>query len=324
MASISIVCMTINRPWITTWQKALWAQSAVHLIIADGTASRAAGRQSAKFGELRYTEIALPGSTYLDRLRAASAVVDTEFVALIDDEEAYSALGLRWAAQFLEQNPDYSCVSGAPASLEVRDGRLRLQGWRGRLLDWTSDLDLCHEAPIERIEAMLRENRSANVFYSLTRSQVLQKVATYESHIDFEGWHSGFEYLWTTALLAAGKYRMAHHPFLVRAGGSHARTALREVPLDEEVDALIDWIGISSRDRFISTLDRHREHWGSSSERVRSLPPSRREQFRYPMADYELAINDYLAAFESGTEYHDDLRRIVCVALELHKNLEGN
>lgn len=313
--------MTINRPWITTWQKALWAQSAVHLIIADGTASRVAGRQSAKFGELRYTEIAMPGSTYLERLRAASAAVDTEFVALIDDEEAYSDLGLQRAAQFLERNPDYSCVSGAPANLKVRNEMIYLDGWRGRTTDWTGDLDLSHEAPIERIEEMLRQNRSANVFYSLARSHVLQKVATYESHTDFEGWYAGNEYLWTTALLSAGKYMMAHHPFLVRAGGSHSSMALREEPLNEEIDALIDWTGIASRERFVIAYSRHR---AAANERTRLMPPSRREQFRFPVSDFESAINDYLAAFVSETEYHDDMQRIVRAALGFHKNLEGN
>lgn len=315
---ITIVCLTFNRPWTHEYQRRLWSRHPVHLVIVDGTRSRSAGQESATEGGFRYTYVSSPGRSYLERLGKGASLVDTAFVALLDDEDAYSFTGLQSAARFLTENPDYTCVSGLPAQLTFDRGRVGLSGWRGQM-DWTRGLDLSQDEPIERIETMLHGNRSANVYYSLARSAALKRFVTNPAHLyGFENWAGGAEFLWTFALLSEGKYRIENYPLLVRAGGyaggSREGMTLRQELLHSELEALVGLVGASNADRLSRALAEHHRDYGPSSRSAGYAPASRKSRAKDASAGCQSAVDNYLQELAHDlpgkSHYAADLQRI--------------
>lgn len=237
--SITVICVTYGRRWSTEWQKALWAPYPLDLVFADGSDDLPAGSSSGQAERCRWTKLDMPGSTYFERLQAASLAIRTRHSILIDDEEAYLYSGLLAASQELDRNPQASCAGGSAAYVRRVQRELLVRPFSGRIADWSAPFALEDDDPATRIEQVLSTYRTGNLYYSLVRTHFLKDFCLRAPVQEIEETLIGLEYLWSASLSAAGSYSMGRYPFWLRTGGSQAGSrTLREILSDSEIDAI--------------------------------------------------------------------------------------
>ncbi len=230
-------------------QLVYYANKPVHLIFADGSDTDWGSGASGSIGEMTWEYFRSSGwDTYLHRMSEACSRVKTEFMFLVDDEECILWSGVVQAVEFLKRNPDQACAGGLVAITRSKKQKVSLEPW-GR---FTHKFSLTETSPVQRIVHMMTQNRTANLFYQVTRSSVLRDFADQVSGAKLNGKFLGtWEIIFTSFLISRGKWVMGAYPYWIRSGGSVAPPSSLPKYVDESsaiemADLIILLSGIES------------------------------------------------------------------------------
>jgi len=220
MTLVTAVIMSYNRQDMLRRELVYYANKPVHLIFADGSDTDWGSGASGSIGEMTWEYFRSSGwDTYLQRMSEACSRVKTEFMFLLDDEECILWTGVEKAIEFLKQNPDHACAGGSVAITRFKKQKVLLENW-GR---WCSKFSLTETSSIQRIVHMIDQNRTANLFYQVTRSSVLRGFADQAQEGKLNGKLLGaWEIILTSFVISRGKWVMGAYPYWIRSGGSVA------------------------------------------------------------------------------------------------------
>jgi glycosyltransferase domain-containing protein len=213
----TIVCLSYNRPDALKQLISYYSSSTIHLIIADGSTTPLEPSKllDSKNSNFTCSYLHIPSISAQPRLTAAVKLISTKYCCLIDDSDLILVTGIAKIIHFLDNNPDYSCVSG-DAIYAYHDKIFK----RTNFIPcgyWSSPLKLVGNSS-DRLIKMITQGRSANVFYSITRTEHLIKFPELISNIQYD-FSGSYELLWTAFLCLAGKYEKLDFPYLIRTGG---------------------------------------------------------------------------------------------------------
>lgn len=235
---VSLVCLSIGRSWTLDWQKSYWRGFPVHLIYADGTPVGGQADGAGFEGSFSWEALALPRRSYLERLDAALARCDTEFVALIDDEEVYFFSGINRAIELLDAEQRYSCAGGTVSDARLSAAQFLVRPWAGRLTDWSEPFQLEADDPCVRVARIISMMRTANLYYTVVRTHVLRHIVEGMQKLDLSKTLPGYEIALTAGLAISGTYCMGNYLFWCRMGSSAPHSTLRETLNREEVESI--------------------------------------------------------------------------------------
>ncbi len=224
-----MVILSYERQEYVRRQLLYYADKPLHIVIADGSVAAWRDGTSGTRGQMTWEYFSIPGfDTYEQRLQAAVERVSTEFMFLIDDQECILWTGLIRASDHLRRNPDHSCAGGRVAITAEDRRELRLCPW-GR---WSEPWSLLDASPLARFEAMVRQERTANLFYQLFRTANAQTYL--EEFADYRASYIGAGELGPTAFrVLSGKWVMGSYPFWLRHGESLSRPASAAAPMSD-------------------------------------------------------------------------------------------
>lgn len=234
---LSLICLSVGRPWTLAWQMSYWSGFPAHLIHVDGTSGLDWRVKSGSDGVFSWDALTLPEHSYMERLDAALERCTTDYVALIDDEEAYFFSGIVRAIELLDSRPEYSCAGGTVADARLSGSNFIIRPWAGRLMDWSKSFCLEAEDPCARVKDMVSELRTGNLYYTVVRTSVLRAIVTNLQQLNLSKTLLGYEIALTSGLALAGRYRMGDYLFWCRMGGSTPQSKLRDELNSEEVMA---------------------------------------------------------------------------------------
>lgn len=213
----TIVCLSYNRPQALKQLISYYSSSTIHLIIADGSTAPLELPKPLGYKNSNFTcsYLHIPSVSGQPRLTAAVKLISTKYCCFIDDSDLILITGIEKIIDFLDDNPDYSCVSG-DVNYAYHDKIFKKTNFIPCGY-WSSPLKLIGSAN-DRLIKMITQGRSANLFYSITRTEYLIKFPELISNIkyDFSG---SYELLWTAFLCLSGKYEKLDFPYLIRTGG---------------------------------------------------------------------------------------------------------
>jgi glycosyltransferase domain-containing protein len=215
--NFTIVCLTYKRPEALKQLLSYYCKSPIHLIIADGSTLRFEPPKvlNSKNSNFSYTYLHIPSVSIHDRIATAVKLITSKYCCLIDDSDLILHTGIIKTIDFLENNSDYSCVSG-----DV------VYAYHDKIFNktnfipcgyWSSPLELEGNS-CDRLHKMITNGRSANLFYSTIKTEHLTEFPALISNIDYD-FSGTYELLWTAFLCLSGKYKKLDHPYLVRTGG---------------------------------------------------------------------------------------------------------
>lgn len=213
----TIVCLSYNRPEALKQLISYYSSSSIHLIIADGSTKPFEHPKilDSKYSNFTCTYLHIPSISTQPRHIAAVKLISTKYCCFIDDSDLILITGIAKTIDFLERNPDYSCASG-DVNYAYYDRIFKKTNFIPCGY-WSSPFKLAGNSS-DRLIKMIAEGRSANLFYSITRTECLIKFPELTSNIkyDFSG---SYELLWTAFLCLTGKYEKLDFPYLIRTEG---------------------------------------------------------------------------------------------------------
>lgn len=226
MSLATAVILSYNRHDALRRQILYYANKPIHLIIADGSDDDWGSGESGSIGEMTWEYFKISGSGFLDRYRKAISKVETEFMFFIDDEECILPSGVERATCFLEANPDHSCAGGRVGRASVGGVGKRPLSKTFSVADWnyfSSKFDLLQDDFRLRIQSLVTENRTANIYYQVHRTELVKKFAeTFDEKILEVKYLGTPEILFCCFIVAHGKWQMQNYPYWFRYGGSVA------------------------------------------------------------------------------------------------------
>lgn len=220
------VIVSYNRQDVLRRQLLYYANKPIHLIFADGSDADWGSGDSGSIGKMTWEYFRISGWSYIDRYRKAVSKVETEFMFFIDDEECILWTGVEKAVEFLQQNPDHSCAGGRVGRASVGGIGKRPLSKSFSVADWnyfSSSFDLLHDDFRLRLQSLIIENRTANIYYQVHRTELVKKFAeTFDEKILELKYPGTTEILFCCFVISHGKWRMDNYPYWFRYGGSIA------------------------------------------------------------------------------------------------------
>jgi len=220
------VILSYNRQDVLRRQLLHYANKPVHLIFADGSDADWGSGDSGSIGEMTWEYFRISGWNFIDRYRKAVSKVETEFMFFIDDEECILWTGVEKAVEFLKRNPDHSCAGGRVGRASVGGIGKRPLSKSFSVADWSyfsSSFDLLHDDFRLRLQSLVIENRTANIYYQVHRTELVKKFAeTFDEKILELKYLGTTEILFCCFVISHGKWRMDNYPYWFRYGGSTA------------------------------------------------------------------------------------------------------
>lgn len=220
------VILSYNRQDVLRRQLLYYANKPIHLIFADGSDADWGSGDSGSIGKMTWEYFRISGWNFIDRYRKAVSKVETEFMFFIDDEECILPSGVERAICFLEANSDHSCAGGRVGRASVRGVGKRPLSKTFSVADWkyfSSRFDLLQDDFRLRIQSLVTENRTANIYYQVHRTELVQKFAeTFDEKILEVKYLGTPEILFCCFIVAHGKWQMQNYPYWFRYGGSSA------------------------------------------------------------------------------------------------------
>lgn len=323
LLEVTIVCLTINRPWIVEWQLSLRAPYPVRLIILDGTAQTHGLSQEGTRGRCRWEYRSAPNVSYLNRLKLALEMVTSPYLTILDDEEAYLFPGIVAAKEFLDCNTDFSGCAGTVSYLQKIGEGLRLTPWRGRRTDWSTPFLLDSIEASQRFERLFGTGRSYNVLNSVIRTSALAPIIKFPED-ELADWCFSVELSVTALLLKVGKFACKAFPFGVRAGGSSTAFAgTRAEPTIDELRTIAEYAELADKNGFIYAALKMYDSWALKSVQASNLAQKQLDGLpHFPISLHEVA-DSYLKGVGSTRLDNLALMHVLRTALETHRNLEG-
>ena len=166
--SVGLIIPSYQRPHALRRAVDYWSQSALPVIIVDGSADRA---DIASTGNIKYEHH--PKAPMQIRILEAARHFNTDYLIICADDDFFGFSAIKIATEFLDKSPEFSAIQGWGATFS----------YDGRTLDWTfpdyrsekyvvDDID-----PIKRIHSLFDPYR-----------QVLWSV--YRRNAVIEGWET--------------------------------------------------------------------------------------------------------------------------------------
>jgi glycosyltransferase domain-containing protein len=213
---VSLVMPTYGRPALVLRQIMYLSRYDFHLIIADGSRDPIFQENNLQFDKLKITYIHEAGEfTYPGRLFRAIELCETEFLLLMDDSDIYLPSSIQLIAKKMQRNHQLM-ISGQVSVLHNTIMGARITNWG----HWSDDFSLLDDKPEDRINKLIANVRTANLFYSIFRtenllqlSKVAQKFSTEE---DIGRIHKNIELIVTISAAIAQKYLKTDIPFHLR------------------------------------------------------------------------------------------------------------
>lgn len=229
MTRVTAVILSYNRQDALRRQLLYYANKPIHLIFADGSDDDWGSGDSGSIGEMTWEYFSIPGfDSYIPRSLTAVAKVDSEFMFFLDDEECILWTGIESAINFLIQNSDHSCAGGRADICTFVKRRIAIRPW-GR---WGKPFELLQPSALERFERVCSENRTANLFYQIQRSESVRAwVGALDPEFKPSGIYPGFlEIAFTGSLSFLGKWKMSSYPFWIRFRSESPHPAWQTAP----------------------------------------------------------------------------------------------
>lgn len=169
-SNITIIIPTYSRPYFLKRAVSFWSKCHCRVIIVDG--SDMPNEDMSRYensGIIRYFHSPIP---IVDRILFATSKVDTDFVAIIPDDEFYLPSALEDARNILESRPDVSFVAGATIGFISVDNEFVVKHqYKGNFkLKINSDL------PFTRLEQRFGDTDSS-IYYGLRRLKDFKKIS---------------------------------------------------------------------------------------------------------------------------------------------------
>jgi glycosyltransferase domain-containing protein len=214
--NVTLVMPTYGRPALVLRQIMYLSRFNLHLIIADGSRDPIFQEINQRFDKLKITYIHDAGEfTYPRRLFRAIELCETDFVLLMDDSDIYLPSSIQKIAERMQRNHELM-MSGQVSVLHDTIVGARITNWG----HWSDDFSLLDDKPEDRIDKLIGNVRTANLFYSIFRTEILlrlskvaQKFSTAE---DIGRIHKNIELIVTISAAIAQKYLKTDIPFQLR------------------------------------------------------------------------------------------------------------
>ena len=243
------VIVSYNRQDVLRRQLLYYANKPIHLIFADGSDDDWGSGDSGSIGQMTWEYFRISGWNFIDRYQKAVSKVETEFMFFIDDEECILWTGVEKAVEFLKHNPDHSCAGGRVEKAKSVNGRLRVDRW-GR---WSRPLSLPDEDPMARLIILNKAKRTANLYYQIHRTLIVEEFAKRLTDFEFSRKYLGnLEIMFTGFVIVHGKWIRGDYPFWLRYGGSVATpsTTPNFMSVDEATE-IVEWFNRAFIDTYL-------------------------------------------------------------------------
>lgn len=173
--NLTYVVLTYNRQDFARRQLLSLATSnlPINAIVADGSKSVWDSGDRGNIGSLNWTYFHLSGEfTYLERLKKAVRLVNTEFVCLVDDQDVYFPSVHQETIRIhnLEEGI-YSCVASSVGRLFKSQSYFSLSDWG----HWSQDFSFNSENPCRRAAEVIENRRTANFYYQPIKTEQLKE-----------------------------------------------------------------------------------------------------------------------------------------------------
>ena len=168
IGNVGIIIPSYQRPDALRRARDYWSQSALPVIIVDGSADRA---DIASTGNIKYEHH--PKAPMQIRILEAAKQFNTDYLIVCPDDDFFGFNAIKIAIEFLDKSPEFSAIQGWGATFK----------YDGRTLDWTfpdyrSEKYVVDDRdPIKRIHSLFDPYR-----------QVLWSV--YRRNAVIEGWET--------------------------------------------------------------------------------------------------------------------------------------
>lgn len=165
---VGIIIPSFNRPRALARAMNYWSQSALPVIIVDGSQDRA---DIASAGNIKYEHH--PKVPMQSRILEAARQFNTDYLIICPDDDFFGFNAIKIATNFLDKSPEFSAIQGWGATFN----------YDGRTLDWTfpdyrsEKYVIDDKDPIKRIHSLFDPYR-----------QVLWSV--YRRNAVIEGWET--------------------------------------------------------------------------------------------------------------------------------------
>ena len=163
-----------------------------YLIIADGSDTKWPGSVSFKGKYLH-----LPGLSFRERIIAGLEQSQSDLAVLCADDDFLVPVGLEICAEFLRNNPEYSCAQGNYGRFVINEGKI---SYTQKHAGAQSIID---NDSLERIRKAFIPKYIPHV-YAVHHRKNLEKILNFQNMSDFE-YLFNFEMLLTFSSLMAGK-----------------------------------------------------------------------------------------------------------------------
>ena len=217
---LSIVAISWNKHHFLKRLIFLYSNHNYHLVIGDGSPDDWDLPKSGSFGKLTWEYFRIfdkndPMRSYKLRVIESFSRVRTKYLVMIDEEELLIPIGLETAINELKSNPELSCAGGELRTYVVSDkNQIKIGSW-GRK---SRSFSVMQKSPQERMTNVLKEQRTANLWYQVTYTSTALKCieGIDKVRVNFPDW---FEIVFALRLARYGKWKMGKYPYWLRKTG---------------------------------------------------------------------------------------------------------
>ena len=169
LSNLTIIIPSFNRQAFLKRQLAFWRDTKATILILDGTHESLLDTQ---WPEKNIRYIHMPVSIE-KRLAFASDIIDTEYAAMLSDDELFIPSALEDCLGFLESNPSYAACKGQVLGFRRNSFISRCQG----VIDYTNlrGYEVASSVPGQRLLQHMSPYAMASL-WAVHRSEILKKA----------------------------------------------------------------------------------------------------------------------------------------------------
>jgi glycosyltransferase domain-containing protein len=169
---ITIIIPTYNRPKFLERAMSFWASYNCQIIVVDGSGVAFKNAKEIEgFGNIRYIHSL---TSIEDRILFASSIVETEFVAMLPDDEFYLPSALETAKNILKARIDVSFVAGATIGFFGAKGQL----FTKHQYEGDYELVINSDSALRRIGQRF-ESTDSTIYFGLRRLKDFREVISF-------------------------------------------------------------------------------------------------------------------------------------------------
>lgn len=165
LSNLTLVMCTYNRPLFATRAMRFWSNTNVNLIVMDGSTKSLDNNDVASLpNRIKYIH---DPSNWTDRMLHGASLVQTDFAALINDDEFYLPNSLLGCIDALNKNQDLVSTIGHVAAFKILEGDIYFR----RKYEEFSDSHVSSNSPIQRVICHMNPYKMTSLF-AVTRTAV--------------------------------------------------------------------------------------------------------------------------------------------------------